>query len=202
MNAKIRIFDSFGGLSSFPAALSGGKKRGKKYPIDWYNNFSSMNTGTANARSKELVNRATVRRKHPVHSCRNRTRAKGRKSKETGRREGGRRRGRGRASAPPRSHTRVYIHIYVYIYAYVGFLLAYTHARVRARNLNEGACDERARMHVKASVHAHERIAGCENRRAKIDQSGAEAGVGGAATWCRGGQSKARRSRISSRFPA
>lgn len=40
-------------------------------------------------RSKELVNRATVRRKHPVHSCRNRTRAIGRKRKETkaGRRE-------------------------------------------------------------------------------------------------------------------
>lgn len=126
------------------------------------------------------------------------------KAERARRREGGKA-GEGEGEGALARHhalTRVYIYIYVYIYAYVGFLLAYTHARVRARNLNEGACDERARMHVKASVHAHERIAGCENRRAKIDQSGAEAGVGGAATWCRGGQSKARRSRISSRFPA
>lgn len=132
-------------------------------------------------RSKELVNRATVRRKHPVHSCRNRTHAIARKSKETKGGKAGEREDEG-ALARHDAHTRVYI------YAYVRFLLAYTHARVRARNLNEGACDERARMHVKASVHADKHIAGCENRRAKIDQSGAEAGVGGAATWCRSGQ--------------
>lgn len=167
MNAKIRIFDSFGGLSSFPAALSGGKKRGKKYPIDWYNNLSSMNTGTANARSKELVNRATVRRKHPVHSCRNRTRAKGRKSKETGRREGGRRRGRGRASAPPRSHACIYT--YISIYLRVRRFSTRVHACSCACTQPERRSVRRASTHARESerartrAHCRLRKPACEN---------------------------------------
>lgn len=59
------------------------KEKKKKYPIDRYNNLSKYMNTNGDARSKELVNRATVRRKHPVHSCRNRTRATGRKRKET-----------------------------------------------------------------------------------------------------------------------
>lgn len=57
---------------------------------------------------------------------------------------------RGRVRAGRRSHACTG-------HAYVHFLLAYTHARVRARNLNERASErasKRARMHARANMHA------------------------------------------------